>query len=120
MPADRFAQGGLGAKSNRVDEILDFENRFFGAPNHPENDGVDIDGNGVAGESRFGAYTCDADSLIDDLAERIHYRNHQEHSRLTHTDESSEAQHRDFFPLLHDADREQEVEAKERSDDGGF
>ena len=46
-------------------EVFDFEDGFFGVPDEPEDDGVDVYGNGVAGEGRFGADGRDADALID-------------------------------------------------------
>ena len=51
VAADGFAEGCLRAQGDGLNEVLDFEDGFFRAPDEPEDDGIDVDGNGVAGES---------------------------------------------------------------------
>ena len=93
--------------------------RFLGVPHHPEDDGVDVDGNGVAGERGFGGDAGDADALVDIRAERFDDGNDVAQAGAAQADVAAEAQDGDLFPLPHDFDREQKVEADQGSDDGG-
>ena len=52
-----------------VDEVLDFENGFFGVPHHPEDDGIDVHRHRVASERGFRRDAGDADALVDVGAE---------------------------------------------------
>ena len=119
VAADGFAQGGLRAHGDGLDEVLDFEDGFLGVPDHPEDDGVDVDGDRVAGQRRFGGDAGDADTLVDVGAERFDDRNDVAHAGSAQADVAAEAQHGDLFPLADDFDREEKVEADQGSDDGG-
>jgi len=105
VAADGFAQGGLRAERDGVDEVLHFEDGFFGVPDDPEDDGVDVDGDGIAGQRRFGTHAGDADALIDHLAQRVDHGNHEEHPGLAQADIAAETEHGDLLPLPHHADR---------------
>jgi hypothetical protein len=120
VAADRFAQRGLRAHVDGVDEVLDFENGFLGVPYQPENDGVHVHGNGVAGESGLGGNAGYADALVDIRAERFDDRNNVAQAGTAQADVAAQAQHRDLFPLLHHFDREQKIEPDESSDDGRY
>ena len=54
VAADGFAQGGLRAEGDGLDEILDLEDGFLGVPDQPEHDGIHVDRDGVAGQGGFG------------------------------------------------------------------
>src|SRR5579872_6928054 len=119
VASDRLAQSGLGGESDGLDEDLDFEDRLLGIPDHPEDDGVDVDGDGVAGQGGFGRNAGDADSLVDVRAERFEYGNDVAHAGAAQADIAAETQDGDLLPLADDFDGEKEVEADEGSNDGG-
>src|SRR5260370_18966648 len=68
MATDGFAKRGLGTEAYCLGEVFDFKNGLFGIPDEPEDDGVDVHGDGVASEGRLGANGTDADALIDEAA----------------------------------------------------
>ena len=106
VAADRFAQGGLRAHGDGLDEVLDFENGFLGVPDQPEHDGVDIDGDGVAGERGFGGDVGHADALVHVGAEGFEDGDDVAQAGAAQADVSAQAQDRDFFPLADHFDRE--------------
>ncbi len=118
VAADGFAQGGLRAHVDGVDEVLNFKNGFLGVPDHPEDDGVDVHRDSVAGERGFGGDTGDANALIHIGAERLEDRDDVAHAGAAQSDIASQAEDCDLFPLLHDLDREQKVETDQGSDEG--
>ena len=100
-------------------EVFDFENGLFGVPDDPEIDGVDGDGDGVAGEGGFGFDVADADALIDGGADRIDDADDPEHAGASHALEAAEAEDGDAFPLVGDAGGEEEIEAYEEEESRG-
>src|SRR5208337_4464529 len=115
---DRLTQRGLRAHVDGIDEVLDFENAFLGVPHQPEDNGVDVDGNGVAGERGLSRDARDAHALVHVGAERFDDGNNVAQAGTAQADISAQAQHGDLFPLTHDFDGEQEVEADQCTDNG--
>src|ERR1700743_446639 len=111
MAADGFAEGGLGAHVHRVDKILDFKNRFFRIPHQPEDNRVNADRNGIAGERGFGGHGRHADAVIDKTAKRIHHRHDQEDAWAAEATVAAETKDGDALPLLYNLDREHEIDA---------
>jgi len=117
MAADGFAQRGLRAHGDGLDEILNFQDRFFGVPDHPENDGIDIDRNGVAGERGFGGYAGGADALVHEAAEGIEDGEHMEPAGPAQAHVAAKAQNGHLFPLVRHLDEEQQIETKKCAGD---
>ncbi len=115
VPADRFAQGRLGAQHDGLFEILHFEDALLGVPYQPEDNGVHIDRHGVARQGRFGFDIGDANALVDVAADRVDHRHNQEKPRAAEAAITSQAQYGGLLPLLGHLDREEEVEADENA-----
>ena len=65
VTADGLAQGGLRAEGDGLEEVFDLEDGLLGVPHQPEDDGIDVDGNGVTGERGLCADGGNAHTLID-------------------------------------------------------
>ena len=115
MAADGFAKGGLRAEGDSLGEVLDLEDGLFRVPDEPEDDGVDVDGHGVAGEGGFGADGCDTDALIDVAAQCLDHGNDEEEAGTPQSAVATEAQHGDLLPLVDDLDGEEKVGANSGS-----
>ena len=116
VAADGFTQSGLGAHVHGVSEVLNFKDGFFGVPDEPEDNGIHIDGDGVARQGGFSGNRSDADTLIHETAKRIHHGHDEEETGATKTTVAPEAENRDPLPLLHHFYGEQEIYADGHSD----
>src|SRR5271170_4882933 len=81
VAADRFTQRRLRAAADGVVKILDFEDALLGIPHDPEDDGIDIDGHGIARESGLGADIGDTHALIHHSTDSIENGYYDENSR---------------------------------------
>ena len=118
VPADGFAERGLRAHVDRAGVVLHFQDGLLGIPDHPEDDGVHVYGDGVAGERGFGADVGDADALVDIAADAVDDRDEVKDTGSAQTDVAAEAEDCDPLPLVGHADGEQEVEADRQAGDG--
>ena len=73
----------------------------------PENDGVDIDRHGVAGERLLGVEPGGLDALVDHRSDGIDDRNDKEQPRPFHARQLAEAQDHEAFPVVGHLEREQ-------------
>jgi hypothetical protein len=79
-----------------LNEVFDFENGFFGAPYQPEDNCIDVDGNGIAGQGRFCTDGRDAYALIDVAAHGFYDRDDEEEPRTAQAAISAEAERATF------------------------
>ena len=86
VAANRFAQRGLRAHVDGLDEVLHFKNAFLRIPYQPEHDGIDIHRDGVAGQRGFGRDVGHAHALIDIRAESFYDRHNVKQARPAQPD----------------------------------
>ena len=96
---------GLRAHVDGLDKVLHFEDGFFGIPHQPEDDGVDIHGNRIAGQRGLRRDAGNAYALVHIRAERFDDGNDVAQPGAAQADIAPQTQHGDLLPLLDDLDR---------------
>jgi len=109
------SRSAVCAHGDGLDEVLDFENGFLGVPDQPEDDGVDVDRNRVAGEGRFRRDAGHAHALVHIGAQGFDDGHNVEDARAAESDVVAQAQNGDLLPLLHYLDGEHEIDAQHRT-----
>src|SRR5258708_40123876 len=117
MAADGFTERRLCTHVHGVSKVLDFENGFFSVPNQPEDNCVDVDRDGVSRERRFGSDGRDTNALIDKAAQRVHHGHDEEDAGAAQAAVAAKTEDGDALPLLHNLDREHEIDAHSYGDE---
>ena len=117
MPADGFAKRCLRTEGDGIEIIFDFEDGLLCVPDEPEDDGIDVDRDSVAGERGLRRDAADAHALVYVGAQRLKDRNDEEDARPPQTNIVTYSKKRYFFPLPDDLDCEEKVKPEQNTDD---
>src|SRR6202020_1377763 len=109
MTPDRLTKGCLRAQSNRLDKILNFQNRLLRTPDQPEDNRIDVHRNRIASQGRLGTDRRNAHPLIHVTAQRLNDRDNKKETRPAQTAISAEAQQSHLLPLIDYLDSEEKV-----------